>query len=124
MSKYDALTGYLRNRHDSEWNATFAEIEQILGSSLPRSAYEHRPWWANRSEQNGSQCLGWQNAGWETRDVDLTNRSVCFFKANGGFATVKHDIHASERNVIAQAKKLLSNGLGVPENRIEITIRV
>lgn len=78
MSKYEPLARYLKSLEDDTWNATFSEIEAKLGTELPRSAREHRAWWANQSGGNHSQTAGWQGAGWETRDVDLRRGIVRF----------------------------------------------
>ena len=40
MPKYDALEDHLSSLAADEWNATFAEIERILGFGLPK-AREH-----------------------------------------------------------------------------------
>lgn len=78
MGKYEPLARYLRSRDDDSWSATFADIERALGFELPRSAREHRAWWANQKDGNHSQAAGWQTAGWETRDVDLRRGLVRF----------------------------------------------
>lgn len=78
MGVYDPLTRYLKDLGEDSWNANFAEIERIIRRSLPSSAYEYRPWWANQRGGNHSQSKAWQEAGWETREVDLTHRTVRF----------------------------------------------
>jgi len=82
MGKYEPLARYLKSRPDDNWNATFSEIEAKLGTSLPRSAREHRAWWANQTNGNHSQTSGWRDAGWETRDVDL-RRGLVRFERSG-----------------------------------------
>lgn len=83
MGKYEPLAHYLSARADNSWNATFAQIEEKLGFPLPRSAYEHRAWWSNQKAGH-SQTAGWQDAGWETRDVDLAHGVVRFERSQGG----------------------------------------
>ncbi len=78
MGIYDPLTRYLKDLGEDSWNANFAEIERIIRRSLPNSAYEHRPWWGNQRSGNHSQSKAWQEAGWETREVDLAHRTVRF----------------------------------------------
>lgn len=84
MGKYDPLARYLKSRPDDSWNATFAEIEAKLGTSLPRSAKEHRAWWANQTGGNHCQTAGWQDAGWATREVDLRRGVVRFERRKRG----------------------------------------
>ena len=78
MGKYEPLARYLKAMDADSWVASFTKIEQILGSSLPRSAYEHQAWWANQSGGGHSQTRGWAEAGFETRELDLSNRRVRF----------------------------------------------
>lgn len=82
MGKYEPLAHYLKSCTDDSWNATFAQIEEKLGFTLPRSAREHRAWWSNQKNGNHSQTAGWQNAGWETREVDLVRGLVRFERDN------------------------------------------
>lgn len=84
MGKYEPLAGYLQTRAEDSWNASFAQIEERLGFPLPRSAREHRAWWANQANGNHSQTAGWQKAGWETRDVDLCRGMVRFERKRDG----------------------------------------
>jgi hypothetical protein len=47
MQKYRPLGDYLVKQNEVSVSLTFQEIEQILGFTLPLSAYNHRAWWAN-----------------------------------------------------------------------------
>ena len=70
--KYRNLFAHLCDLQSHEWQATFREIESILGFSLPASARLYRPWWGNQRLGGGhSQALAWNVAGWETADVDM-----------------------------------------------------
>ena len=80
MSKYEPLTRYLASRRDESWDARFSEVERILGFDLPRSAYEYPAWWANQ-DRGHSQTRAWQDAGWETCNVDLRGRRLMFAKS-------------------------------------------
>lgn len=78
MSSYAPLTEYLRDRAGTSWEASFGEIERILGRSLPKSAYQYQAWWANQSGPGHSQTKGWKAAGWRTARLDLERRRVAF----------------------------------------------
>ena len=80
MSKYEPLAKFLSAHRGSVWEATFDDVEKVLGDELPGSARKHRPWWANQSGGGHSQTLGWQSVGWETRDVDLERERVKFVR--------------------------------------------
>ena len=77
MGKYEPLTHYLENQAVEIWDASFSDVEQVLGFTLPRSAREYAAWWANQ-EPGHSQTRGWRDAGWETGNVDLAGRKVRF----------------------------------------------
>jgi hypothetical protein len=56
---------------------TFAEIEEVIGSSLPNSAYTHRAWWSN-NPSNNVMTKEWLAAGYETEQVDLDGKHLVF----------------------------------------------
>jgi hypothetical protein len=87
MSKYDALGDFLRNRGMDEIAMTFAEIEKITGTKLPRSAYAHRPWWSNGAT-NSVMTKVWLDAGYRSARVDMAARRLVFERKRqpGGFA--------------------------------------
>jgi len=64
-SKYDALTPHLKANKLSEFEMTFSDIEQIIGSSLPKYAYE-RQFWANTVKRSRSQRKAIAAAGFES----------------------------------------------------------
>jgi hypothetical protein len=76
-SKYDGLGAFLGKKSGSRVTLSFAEVEKILGFSLPDSAYHHRPWWANGGH---SQCEAWMRVGWQVDKVQM-GQSVSFVKA-------------------------------------------
>ena len=79
MSKYSALGKFLSNAKGDRINLTFAEIEQILGNELPKSAYNHDAWWANsKTDESHIWSHLWLAAGWEKDSHSRANRSVVF----------------------------------------------
>ena len=77
--KYRKLYAHLSELRSREWNASFAEVEAVLGFALPVSARMHRPWWANQRQGNGhSHTLAWTTAGWETAQVDMEAETLLF----------------------------------------------
>jgi hypothetical protein len=105
-SIYQPLTQHLKTLPSGVWNTSFAEIERVLSRSLPRSAYEHRPWWANQRNGNHSQSKAWQDAGWITRDVDLAHRNVTFER-------VRTDTDGDSAKASPPAKPVSGDGLEV-----------
>ena len=86
--KYAPLYQHLQMLSGDEWQATFEEIEQILGFDLPDSARIHRPWWANQGVRGGhSHALAWEMAGWKSSQVDMVGERLSFIREkNEGIA--------------------------------------
>ncbi|GEM_PF-2397483 len=82
MGKYAPLTRFLRQQQPSRITLRFAELEEILGFSLPESAFKYPSWW-NNSALKQSQVKGWRDAGWEVREADLRGRKVTFVRVSG-----------------------------------------
>lgn len=78
-SRYALLAIWLQNQPPQKElvKPTFAQIEEIIGSPLPRSAYEHRAWWANDSVSH-IQSQQWLDVGWRVASVNMTEREVRF----------------------------------------------
>jgi DNA-binding XRE family transcriptional regulator len=75
-SKYYPLYLYLEEQDDAGLlELSFAEVEAILGESLPKTAKKTRAWWANSQTSQGRT---WQNAGWLVDDVDFKEQYVAF----------------------------------------------
>jgi len=80
MSKYNPLNETLVERTYPVWVASFTEVEKVIGTNLPDSAWRHRAWWAN---EHGThvQAKAWLDAGWSTEHVDVTHQTVTFRRA-------------------------------------------
>jgi hypothetical protein len=78
MSRYRPLAEFLSRRSGGEWEASFSEIEQKLGFSLPPSASKYAAWWANQTGSGHSQTKGWRSVGWRTAALDLERKRVRF----------------------------------------------
>ncbi len=76
-SKYYPLQEYLRQSGVDEIDLTFAQVEQILGVSLPVTARVQRAWWSNRSA-GAVQAKAWMLAGYHAEGVDMANEQVTF----------------------------------------------
>jgi hypothetical protein len=78
MRKYSALSEYLLKQNSISLSFGFQQIEKIIDSLLPSSAYIHRAWWANTLSH--PQAKSWLNAGWKVDDVDLKTQLVNFIR--------------------------------------------
>lgn len=79
MSKYAPLREFLRRQPMSHVPMTFAEIEKVLGTTLPDSQ-KHRAWWSNNPSNNVMTQV-WLDAGFETEQVDVVGRKLVFRRA-------------------------------------------
>lgn len=88
--KYTPLFRHLTALDGNRWPATFEDVASVLGRPLPKSASHRRAWWAN--DRRHSQARAWQQAGWQTCDVDFGAATLVFKRqapntaaiANGG----------------------------------------
>ena len=76
--KYTPLENYLRELPvaQKEVTLTFEQIEGILKSKLPSSAYEDRRWWDHEKEGNHVNARSWSNAGWKVESLDFNEKWV------------------------------------------------
>lgn len=81
MSKYSPLSDHLASLAAAEWRASFAEIEAVLGASLPKAA-QQPGWW--RSEAEKPHQRAWLDQDWKVADV------------GGGVVTFRKDQLAHE----------------------------
>ena len=77
--EYHLLYKYLRDRYANRVVLTFAEIEDLLGFSLPEPARAQGSWWRGAAAVGlrSSQTHAWALAG-RTATVNLIARSVVF----------------------------------------------
>lgn len=76
--KYRFLSEYLSSSNQKAVTLSFSEIEKILQFSLPNSARNHRPFWANTTTH--SIALSWLSVGYETVSVNMKSEIVVFEK--------------------------------------------
>ena len=79
-SKYAPLEYYLRELPitQKEVKLSFEQIETILKSKLPASAYEDRRWWDHETEGNHINKRAWANAGWQVDEVNVKEKWARF----------------------------------------------
>jgi hypothetical protein len=77
MSKYEPLQKHLEQASLAQVPMTFAEIEAILGFSLPPSSRRYRAWWSNNA-LNSAITDAWLRAGYHSEQVDMQRRRLVF----------------------------------------------
>ena len=77
--KYVLLYKYLENRYANTVVLTFAEIEDLLGFTLPERARVQQDWWANENPQStpSAQSRSWLQAS-RTASPNLQAQTVVF----------------------------------------------
>ena len=77
--KYTPLTTYLASLAADEVTLTFAEIEAIIGTTLP-SSVSRASFWANTATSWGSssQSTAWRRAGWRVAGTNVGGGTVTF----------------------------------------------
>jgi hypothetical protein len=80
--EYHGLYKYLRDRYANRLVLTFAEIEDLLGFSLPQPARVEMGWWAGAGAAGlrSSQTNAWTLAG-RSAVVNLLAQTVVFERA-------------------------------------------
>lgn len=123
MAKYDSLETHLRNLSGNFVRLTFAEIDEILPSPLPRSAYEHPPFWSNTTEgRTHVWADAWQRAGWRVTGYSLEQQHVDFrrFQAASSDALQGPEDNAGETSGVEPGERApapaASDGDGTQES--------
>ncbi|NMF86604.1 helix-turn-helix transcriptional regulator [Nodosilinea sp. P-1105] len=84
-SKYYPLFDHLQHCGQAETTLTFAEIEAMLGRSLPQSARDRKNWWSNRETPGALQSGAWVGASYHVKSVDLDQETVTFGKVQAHY---------------------------------------
>lgn len=98
MSKYKPLSDRLAGHGSHEWRASFAEIEEVLGFPLPKSARSSGSWW-------GDSKRAWREHGWRADDIDHSGGYVTFKRDGQTTAAVAESIVMPE---VSQAEEPLT----------------
>ena len=77
MGKYEPLRSFLERQAAAEVPMTFAEIEKVIGTSLPEKSKTLRPWWSN-NPNNNVMTKEWLAAGYRTERVDMGGERLVF----------------------------------------------
>ena len=78
--KYAVLTDWLlapNQRSRRAINATFQDVEKILGFPLPESAYNYQPYWQGLPNPLARAVLA---AGWKVTSLSLVGKTLVFQK--------------------------------------------
>ena len=77
-SKYELFSEFL-NKYDGDYlRISFKEIEKIINSKLPNTAYVHDEWWANTYYQPFMKII--LKSGWKQKKIEMFIEFVEFEK--------------------------------------------
>jgi YD repeat-containing protein len=99
MSKYEPLEQYLKSQTATELRMTFADVEALIGTPLPRSAILYRMWWSNNAS-NHVHAQSWLDAGYRTEQVDMDGKTLVFVRESA-----LHGVAESQREFEPMEKK-------------------
>ncbi len=108
MSKYANLANHLQGQKSERLRLTFADIELLIGDSLPESARKYDAWWANsRTADSHTWAHLWLRAGWEKTAVSFSEgwvefRRVEFFDFDSPLALEGYE---KDQKILARARK-------------------
>ncbi|WP_430789130.1 DUF7662 domain-containing protein [Virgibacillus flavescens] len=88
--KYIPLQNYLKKLTSSHVTLSFSEIEGILNTPLPKSAYKYQAWWVNSLKAH-SHASTWLEAGYEVVNVIFSEYVEFIRKENSEMQTQKED---------------------------------
>ncbi len=82
MGKYDPLKKYLMDlsEYQSDITLTFEQINKIIASEIPKSAYKYRAWWSNEKNGVHVSAHAWMDAGWKVDTVNQRTFWVRFIR--------------------------------------------
>lgn len=90
-SKYYPLFDYLQRTGEDAVSLSFNDIETVINSSLPTSAWTRKNWWSNRDSASALQSGAWIGAGYHVQTVDLQNQTVTFQKFRARYLIERQD---------------------------------
>lgn len=77
--EYAKLAEFLEASTEEKLVLSIKNVEQIIGVSLPESAYNIRQWWENDKGKPQAKN-GWLNVGWKTFQVQMGKERIPFRK--------------------------------------------
>jgi hypothetical protein len=125
MSKYEPLREHLARLEDVVWAAKLNEVERILGCNLPKSARDHRTWWANSGGSLVHQNA-WLDAGWRVERTDLMRDVIVFRRLRIGGTAIAGNSTRVERpvkNPQRTAEKRLAKVMTALRQPATVTLR-
>lgn len=118
MGKYDALCRHLMGLDGDEWQASFDDIERVLGFELPFSARHRYEWWAQERNPRQPQKLAYQRAGWRVAKVSMKTKSILFRRIGPSADVPKTEAPSSTLSTTVEPPVSLE-----PEKETRVSVR-
>ena len=113
MSKYDALTSFLRHQQGPV-EYPLSRLDEVVPGGLPPSAFKYDAWWIN-GDRSHSHCRSWAAAGF-TAHPNLRRQVVRFELAKE--APVSPPAQRTGRAGAAVGRLQRPRHLAVPSSRV------
>jgi len=102
LPKYQIFVDFLSNSNKNSIQISFSEIEKILLSKLPQSAFKYRAWWANNDSHTFMKYV--LKSGWSRDRIDQERKIVEFvhtsYKTNPNMSRVKNKKRSSPKRIL------------------------
>lgn len=108
MSKYKPLSDRLARREADTWSASFAELEEVLGFPLPKSARDQNAWWMGGDKPHHE---AWKGVGWRVEAIDRIAQTVVFARDPGAETPEPTPMDVAMEPPIASAAKTPRQGV-------------
>lgn len=69
--KYFPLFQFLQQQSEKKVKITYVEMEEIIGSKLPQSAYKYQAWWGNTRSGTYIQSAAWLEASFRVAYIEF-----------------------------------------------------
>jgi hypothetical protein len=80
VAKWDPLTEFLRQTDEDHLELTLADLEEVVGVSLPASARKHRSvFWSNAASNSYARI--WTDAGFLAQARGLSDDRIAFVRS-------------------------------------------
>jgi len=118
-SKYQALGDYFRSLpHDqAEVTLAFSDVEEIMGTDLPPSAYKERTWWANTRAT--SQASQWLDEGWELAEIDMGSTLLGFTRRGTDIHVRRSTSRGGKRGAYTRLRSFLE---AIPSDQEQVAL--
>ncbi len=122
---YSPFASFIKSQKNDSITCTFSQIEQILGKSMPSSAYKHLAWWSNSPTHPLMKEI--LSAGWMSKKANLKNKTISFYKDSSSkqkLANIKKGVKKQKHviNLLKEREYLKQRDLRLQDSKPDFII--